>query len=808
MRQVKAQLPDNKKAASPVLGAEGKAGIRVQWVLALGAAFVVVALLVAVGMADGHIFNLRFNPYAIFSILAVASNICAFVLLTRLKTRTDGLRWFALHLFALALWAVAETFIRLSATPEGAVFWSAARSVGAYLMPVAFFMFALSYTNHRQARHPLVLVPLLVVTLLLLFFDHRTDIFNHYDPTQLLDTPWGYMVTPGSYYIVVVSWLLLITFSSMVLFYLFHRRTHEPHLRHQAELFMLAILIPLVGGSITDGIAPILGFTNVMPLAVMLTAAMGMIISYGIVKYSFFKFDPTLVAEDILAAMNEAVIGIRPDLTINYANPGAERLLGYSAQQFSKLSLASFLSQSWHAAVLKKALVGSLTEHQFGNFDSVDLRTATDTIVRAKLSISKIMEGGRLQGYLVVMTDITDLAQSAEIIENRVKERTREVQEARATLVTSINSLKLGFIITNEEPEVIMVNTVAHDIFCKQSHNHTASECQEVRLATIQAELGDSMGLTENIQTCLKRQLPHERKNVSFNRRDWRVYVSPMVIGRESIGTAVLFQDTTQERLLERSRDEFFSIASHELRTPLTSIKGNSSLIIQYYQKLLKDPDLREMVEDIHESSNRLIEIVNDFLDVSRLEQGRIEFHLEELPVAKVVEDVVYGMNALITQKGLHLRLSSNLRQLDVLPMVIVDKNRLKQVLFNLFGNATKFTTKGSISVEATIEAHDMIKIRVIDTGPGIAEESQGLLFRKFQQARENILTRDASQSTGLGLYISRLLAEGMGGTLELEKSVLGKGSTFAVTLPIATPIRRKKLEEITAAAETAMPKK
>jgi len=282
---------------------------------------------------------------------------------------------------------------------------------------------------------------------------------------------------------------------------------------------------------------------------------------------------------------------------------------------------------------------------------------------------------------------------------------------------------------------------------------------------------------------------------VLFEDRNWRLYLSPMVVNRVSIGCAVLFQDTTQERLLERSRDEFFSIASHELRTPLTSIKGNSSLILQFYKKVLKDDVLNEMVTDIHDSSDRLIEIVNDFLDVSRLEQGRIEFHLEPLAISKVIEETVYGMGALLKQKKLHVKLSSNIRQLDSLPEVVADKNRLKQILFNLLGNAVKFTKKGGMTIDAEL-LHESIKITVTDTGAGISLQSQALLFRKFQQASDSILTRDSSNGTGLGLYISRLLAKGMGGELGLERSELGKGSVFFVTLPVATSARLKHMNE------------
>lgn len=120
------------------------------------------------------------------------------------------------------------------------------------------------------------------------------------------------------------------------------------------------------------------------------------------------------------------------------------------------------------------------------------------------------------------------------------------------------------------------------------------------------------------------------------------------------------------------------------------------------------------------------------------------------------------------------------------MPTVVADKNKFKQVLINLIGNAMKFTKEGGISISLKNEGK-FVKILVSDTGVGIPEKNQKLLFRKFQQAESNIFTRDATRGTGLGLYISKLLIEGMGGMLNIERSVVGKGTSFFIILPFAT---------------------
>ena len=122
---------------------------------------------------------------------------------------------------------------------------------------------------------------------------------------------------------------------------------------------------------------------------------------------------------------------------------------------------------------------------------------------------------------------------------------------------------------------------------------------------------------------------------------------------------------------------------------------------------------------------------------------------------------------------------------LGTMPKVHADEDRVKEIIYNLIGNALKFTEKGEVRVVMKKNRH-MLEVRVVDTGKGIPLQSQSLLFRKFQQAQNNILTRDNTRGTGLGLYISKLLAQGMKGEIILEQSVVDKGSTFLLTLPLA----------------------
>jgi signal transduction histidine kinase len=192
---------------------------------------------------------------------------------------------------------------------------------------------------------------------------------------------------------------------------------------------------------------------------------------------------------------------------------------------------------------------------------------------------------------------------------------------------------------------------------------------------------------------------------------------------------------------------------------------------------------MKEMLLDIDASSVRLISIVNDFLEVSRLEQGKIEIQKENFDPHDLVNKVIRDLKEMTSKKGLTLGYEP---EEMLVANIFADKNKTEQVLVNFIGNSVKFTKEGTIVISLAQEGNK-IRFRVTDTGVGISEHNQSLLFRKFQQAGEKMLARDVSQSTGLGLYISKLIIATMGGEIGLEKSELGKGSTFFFTLPIAT---------------------
>lgn len=265
-------------------------------------------------------------------------------------------------------------------------------------------------------------------------------------------------------------------------------------------------------------------------------------------------------------------------------------------------------------------------------------------------------------------------------------------------------------------------------------------------------------------------------------RKDGTLYeallkISPVLNEKhEVIFFVAIERDISREKQLDRMKDEFLSIASHELRTPLTAIDGLVAMIRDgEYGKI--DKGIQQPLEDINAASERLIHLVNDLLSVTRIQAGRLKYTLSQFDIQPVLQESVDLLKVIAKKKNISLTMS----RADSY-IVQADKDKVKQIVHNLIGNALKFTDKGSITVWASKNS-DMIQIFIQDTGIGIHQEDQKKLFQKFQQFDTG---KGRPPGTGLGLYISKEICKKMGGDLTLIESTIGKGSTFAFFLPIA----------------------
>jgi len=246
------------------------------------------------------------------------------------------------------------------------------------------------------------------------------------------------------------------------------------------------------------------------------------------------------------------------------------------------------------------------------------------------------------------------------------------------------------------------------------------------------------------------------------------------------LGYVSTITDITAEREIAVMKNEFVSMVSHELRTPLTSIKGYVDLIVDGAAGEINETQ-KEFLEIVQDNSDRLVALINDLLDISRMESGRVHLRIQPIDMTDIVRGVLETFKTVADKSGVSLEWATA----NGLPRVAADRDRVGQVLMNLVSNAIKYSPGGGLtSVDLSLR-DDKVLVEVSDTGIGVSPEDQARLFTKFFRV-DSTLTREIG-GTGLGLSICKSIIELLGGEIGM-RSADGKGSTFWFTLPTAEP--------------------
>ncbi|MDO8663269.1 MAG: HAMP domain-containing sensor histidine kinase [Candidatus Wildermuthbacteria bacterium] len=228
---------------------------------------------------------------------------------------------------------------------------------------------------------------------------------------------------------------------------------------------------------------------------------------------------------------------------------------------------------------------------------------------------------------------------------------------------------------------------------------------------------------------------------------------------------------------LDKAKSEFISIASHQLKTPLTAIKGYTSMVLEgSYGKLPQKA--KAPIENVFKSALRLIKLVNDLLSLSRLESGKIELDIQETPIEEIIPDILKELALEAEKKNIYLKWDPKKQ----LPRVMADKDKIREVIFNIIDNAIKYTNQGGITITSET-GNNYAKIVIADTGEGMSKEELGKIFMSF--SRGGAGNQFYTEGVGLGLYIAKRFVDLHKGRVWAESEGKGRGSTFYIELPI-----------------------
>jgi len=242
---------------------------------------------------------------------------------------------------------------------------------------------------------------------------------------------------------------------------------------------------------------------------------------------------------------------------------------------------------------------------------------------------------------------------------------------------------------------------------------------------------------------------------------------------------------------LDKLKNEFVSVASHELRTPMTAIKSYLWMALEGQGGPLNEKQ-RYYLDRAYTSVDRLIKMVNDMLNISRIESGRLAIEIKSVDMKQLTQEVIDE----VTPRANELGLTVSLEQSESLPLVLADPDKIKEVLLNLIGNSLKFTPKDGKIAISFIHKGDFIETTVLDTGAGIEAEDIPKLFQKFGLLPGSYAANQAALGTGLGLYICKSIVELHEGAILARSGGKGKGASVVFSLKVFNENDFKRLSE------------
>ena len=444
----------------------------------------------------------------------------------------------------------------------------------------------------------------------------------------------------------------------------------------------------------------------------------------------------------LMAATSEGMIVVSPDRTVRILNERAARLLDVDRSGAAGLSVDALgvgeLGIAVDATVAENAPLTtqfSRGEHEY---------TAT---------IAPYAEGTSRGTVITIKDDSENTA---------VRRRSEAI----------LSSTSDGLVVYDTDGRITFVNPAAEEMLDRGAKT----------LIGVVTDAWSLVGLEPAADGDV-REAGSQVREVRFEEPEHRIVdvrLDPVLDDHGAyIGAVQTLRDVTAEREAAQMKNEFVSTVSHELRTPLTSIKGYIDLIIDGEAGEINEIQ-REFLGIVKENSDRLVDLINDMLDISRIESGRIVLKVQPLDLAERIEGAVNTFRAVLDQQGRTI----NVNLPVCLPKAAGDPDRVGQVLINFIGNAIKYSPDGGDVDVTAISDGQMVRVEIHDHGIGIAPEDQTRLFQQFYRV-DSTLTREIG-GTGLGLSICKSIIELLGGQVGVV-SAAGAGSTFYFTLPVAS---------------------
>jgi len=354
------------------------------------------------------------------------------------------------------------------------------------------------------------------------------------------------------------------------------------------------------------------------------------------------------------------------------------------------------------------------------------------------------------------------------------------LENEKSKLLQAVDSLSEGVIMVDTKYKLVLVNRKLKQLLAL---------VENPALFDVVNALSGNLDLRSLVDEAIAQEDDLPPREIALKDKVLQVLASKVVDKKrqKALGVVVLFHDVTDAKSLEKLRNDFTSMMVHELRAPLTSIKSTVELLQEgIYKKSAEDAG--KQLSSVQSTAQTMLEVVNDLLDVAKMETGKFDVISEAGDLKDAIRDRAEAFKSLASAKN--LKITAEIE--ENLPKAYFDKVRIKQVLNNLLSNAVKFTKSGEIKIKVSCQEDKNIPmdilVAVTDTGIGIEPDEGDKLFSRFGQLVRGSRSL-AAKGSGLGLYIAKGIVEAMGGSIWYESEGAGMGSTFYFTVPLADSV-------------------
>jgi len=465
-------------------------------------------------------------------------------------------------------------------------------------------------------------------------------------------------------------------------------------------------------------------------------------------------------------------------------------------EQISEFKLTEIIGTPFknifaNPAKAKKLLILTVKTGKIGQ-QEMDLLTKSKKSVAVSLSLSARKDGqGRLEGYFASITDISDLKKFQKETEKQVQERTRDLEESRRALLNILEDTEAAKVQVEEEKsktQAVLDNFIDGLLIFEQDKrlkfiNSTAEEFLGIKHSQLigrsMSELEKEPHIEKLMMVIKKESGKVFRKEITLENKKQVLEITtrPISYGKKSVFLVVL-HDITREKVIEKLKSQFVSVAAHQLRTPLSIVKWSLSMLLEGEMGPLNE-EQQDMLQKTNQSNERMIRLINDLLNVARIEEGRFVYRPKTVDFPEVVQAVLESARALAQKKKINLKFKTIESKKP--KIVKADIEKLSLAIKNLVDNAIQYTHSGGTVSVIVQRKGGKIEFSVQDSGIGIPKDQQKRVFTKFFRGDNAVRTQ--TEGTGLGLFITKNIIEAHKGKIWFE-STEGKGTTFRFSLP------------------------